>query len=56
VALAAGVKTTLQAKKNRAEQDRVTAVSLGAGNLAAWAAREKADADRVAQRHADTLT
>jgi hypothetical protein len=56
MALPAAAKTALQAKKDKAEIDRVAAVASGNGPVAAWAAREKADADRMAVWHADTLS
>lgn len=56
MALTAQQKTALQAKKDRAEVDRVAAAASGNAPLSAWAAREKADAVRVAAFHAEALT
>lgn len=56
MALPAGVKTTLQAKKDRAEVDRAAAHAAGQSTVECAAAREKQQCDRMATFHADTLT
>lgn len=53
--LPAPVKSIVQTKKNNAETTRAAAVAAGVSTVAAAAAREKLDAERVAMAAGDAL-
>lgn len=56
MALLPAVKTALQSRKDRSEQDRAAAIAANISSVAAWAAREKKDMDRAAAAQGDSLT